>query len=52
MELSFLQFAMGFVVNYKHSDIIQSGKGLLRQVIWTELGQHQEEEGCTQTISQ
>jgi hypothetical protein len=26
MELSFLQFAVGFVVNYKHSATIPSGK--------------------------
>ena len=32
MELSFLQFAVGFVVNYKHSATIPCGKGIYRQI--------------------
>jgi hypothetical protein len=31
-ELSFLQFAVGFVVNYKHSATIPSGKAIFQQL--------------------
>jgi hypothetical protein len=32
MELSFLQFAVGFVVNYKHSATIPSGNAIFQQL--------------------
>jgi|ERR1700687_53636 len=36
MELSFLQFAVGFVVNYKHSATIPNGNAMFQHVMNTE----------------